>query len=153
LFVWLALNGGPAIFALAGFALLVALPLMLLEVTGTARSLRIGHDNTPAGVLRRARHQAATARHLLWGTRAAALVLGASATGLLALYAAGRTRAEEALIVAPVWALGAIAGWAWQAHRARRLTAEMARCDAMLAELGEADDIQNPESAPTQSSS
>lgn len=139
-FVWLSLKGAPAIFALAGTVLMVALPLMLLELAGTARSLRIGHDDTPAGVLCRARDQAATARHLLWASRTAALLLAASASGLLALYAAGHVRAEEAVIFAPIWALFALGGWVWQARRSRRLAREIARCDALLAELGEADD-------------
>jgi len=139
-FVWLALTGAPALFALAGIVLLVSLPLMLLELAGTARSLRIGYDDTPVGMLRRARHQAAASRHLLWGSRASALLLGATAAGLLALFAAGSASAEEALIFAPTWALFAIAGWAWQSHRARRLAAEIAGCDALLAELGEAED-------------
>jgi hypothetical protein len=137
LFVWLALTGASALFALAGIVLLVSLPLMLLELAGTARSLRIGHDDTPAGVLRRARHQAAASRHLLWGSRASALLLGVTAAGLLALYAAGRASAGEALLFVPIWALFAIAGWVWQSHRGRRLAAEVARCDTLLAELGE----------------
>ena len=82
-FVWLALKGAPPIFALAGIVLLIALPLMLLELAGMARSLRIGHDDLPAGILRRARDQATKARHLLWLSRAGALLLGASAVGLL----------------------------------------------------------------------
>ena len=137
-FIWLALNGGPATFALGGFVLLIALPLMLLEVAGTARLLRVGHDDTPAGVLRRASDQAAIARHLLWGTRVAAVLLGASAAGLLALYATGRASVRQALILAPIWALVALAGWAWQAHRARRLAAEIDQCEVLLTELGEA---------------
>ena len=138
-FVWRALNGAPALFALAGAVLLVALPLMLLEIAGTARSLRIGHDDTPVGVLRRARDQAATARHLLWCARIASVLLGASAVGLVALYAAGRARAEDALLFAPLWTAFALGGWARQAVRSRRLAAEVARCDALLAELGAED--------------
>lgn len=139
-FFWLALTGGAAIFALASIALLVALPLMLLELAGTARSLRIGHDGTPSGVLRRARDQATTARHLLWGSRVAALLLAVSAAGLLALHVAGRAHAEEALVFMLAWAFLALGLWVWQARRGRRLTAEIARCNALLAELGEADD-------------
>lgn len=139
-FVWLALDGAPAIFALAGIILLVALPLMLLEVAGTARALRLSHDDTPAGVLRRARDQAAMARHLLWGARIAALLLGASAVGLVVLYTMGRARIDEALFFVPLWALIALGGWAWQVRRGRRLAAEVARCDALLAELGEAEE-------------
>lgn len=139
-FVWLALGGAPAIFALAGFVLVISLPLMLMDLAGTARLLRLGHDDTPAGVLRRARDQAAIAQHLLWGHRAGALLLGACALGLLALYATGRARAEEALVFVPLWGLLALGGWAWQARRARRLAAEVGRCDSLLAELSEADD-------------
>lgn len=139
-FVRLALGGAPAIFALAGIVLLVSLPLMLIDLAGTARSLRLGDDDTPAGVLRRARNQAAMARHLLWGHRAAALLLGACALGLLGLYATGRARAEEAIVMVPLWALLASGGWLWQLHRARHLASEIARCDRLLAELGEADD-------------
>ena len=138
-FIRLALTGAPPLFALAGIVLLVSLPLMLLEVAGTARSLRIGHDDTPAGVLRRARHQAAAARHLLWASRVSALLLGASAAALLLLHAAGRARAEDAWLFAPLWALVAIGGWVWQSRRARRLAADIARCDSLLAELGEAE--------------
>ena len=137
-FIRLALSGGPPTFALGGFVLLIAVPLMLLEVAGTARLLRVGHDDTPAGVLRRARDQAAIARHLLWGTRVAAVLLAASAAGLLLLFATGRASMKEALILAPFWALTALVGWAWQAHRAPRLAAEIDQCELLLAELGEA---------------
>lgn len=137
-FIRLALSGGPATFALGAIVLVIALPLMLLEVAGTARLLRVGHDDAPAGVLRRARDQATLARHLLWGTRAAALLLGASAAGLLGLYAAGRAGERQVLIITPIWLLLALALWGWQVYRGRRLAAEIERCEVLLAELGEA---------------
>ena len=139
-FVCLAVEGAPAIFALAGLILLGSLPLMLLEIAGTARALKIGHDDTPTGVLRRARDQAAMIRHLLWGARTASLLLGATAVGLLMLYATGRASAAEALFFVPTWGLSALGGWAWQVRRGHRLAAEIARCEALLAELGEAEE-------------
>ncbi|MDQ8757973.1 hypothetical protein RCO27_17240 [Sphingosinicella sp. LHD-64] len=139
-FVWLAFRGAPTVFALAGIVLLVSLPLMLLELAGTARALRVGHDDTPAGVLRRARDQAVAARQLLWAGRVAALLMAASAAGLAALFVAGRARTEDTLAFVPLWTLVALGGWVWQARRARRLAAEIARCDALLAELREAGD-------------
>ena len=140
-FVWLALNGAPAIFVLAGIIMLVALPFMALEIIGTARSLRITHSDTPSGLLRRARDQAAAARYLLWGPRISALLLGSSAAGLLLLYLFGQARAEDILLFVPLWGLFALGGWVWQRYRQRALSAEMARCDALLAEFSEADGL------------
>jgi len=138
-FIWRALNGAPAVFTLAGIVLLIALPLMLAELAGTARSLQFGHDDTPAGVLRRARDQASAARHLLWATRLATLLLAATAAVLLALNIIGRARVEDAQIFAPIWALFALGMWVWQTRSARRLATEIAHFDVLLAEPAEAE--------------
>lgn len=138
-FIWLALRGAPSIFGLAGIILLIALPLMLLELAGTRRVLDLGRDDTPVGILHRMRNQATMARQLLWCNRLAALLLTLSAVALLGLYGAGRARMEETLIFAPIWLLFALAGWAWQMRQARRLDDEIARCDAFLAEFDQAD--------------
>lgn len=140
-FVWLALNSAPAIFVLAGIIILVALPFMALEIVGTARSLRITHSDTPSGLLRRARDQAAAAKYLLWGPRVSALLLGISAAGLLLLYLFGRARAVDVLFFVPLWSLFAWGGWVWQRYRERTLGSEISRCDALLAEFSEADGL------------
>jgi len=138
-FVWLALHGAPAIFVLAGIVMLVALPLMALEIVGTARALKVGQSDTPSLVLLRVREQAAAARQLLWGAKVSALLLAASALALLALYWLEKARAEEAMLFVPLWGFFALGGWIWQAHRSRVLGAEIAHCNALLDEDREAD--------------
>lgn len=136
-FVRLALSGDPAVFALAGAVLLGALPLMVMEIAGTARLTRAGANETPAEALQSARAQAAAALKLLWASRVAALLLAACATGLVVLYAAGQASARDAASFAPIWAFVALIGWYWQSLRARRLRAEIAHCDLMVEELND----------------
>lgn len=138
-FARLALSGEAPAFALAGFVLLAASPLMLMELIGTMRLARIGASDAPEGALRAARAQAVAALHLLWGARAGALLLTASALGLTVLHAAGKATAGEAATIAPVWLVAALIAWLWQARRASRLKAEIAHCDLMLDELREAE--------------
>jgi hypothetical protein len=138
-FVWLALHGAPAIFVLAGIVMLVALPLMILEIVGTARALKVGQSDTPSLVLMRVREQAAAARQLLWGAKASAVLLAASALTLLLLYWLGKARDEEAILFVPLWGFFALGLWLWQAHRSRLLSAEIAHCDVLLDEDREAD--------------
>jgi hypothetical protein len=138
-YVWRTLSGGPIVYGLSAILLFIACPLILLEYAGARRRLAIDHGDTPQGVLRRARQEAALQRRLLWSCRAAALLLGAGVLGMAGLAAAGLVPRGQALSTIPVWAVTAFGIWLWQARKGERLAAEAGRCDALLAELGEAD--------------
>lgn len=138
-FAWRAAVEGDAVYAVGALAMFVALPLMLIDYAAARRLTRIGHEDTPAGLIVHARDQAEGTRRLLRGCRVAATILLLSAGAVLLLAAAGRAAPAVALAIASVWSVTALGLWLWQAHRGRRLAAEAALCDALLAEYGEAE--------------
>ena len=97
---------------------------------------------TPAGVLRRARDQATTARHLLWAQSGREpCCWGPARPPCSFSMQCGRARPEDSADHRT--GLGCCSRWAagpGRRTRSRRLAEEAARCDAMLAELGEAEE-------------
>ncbi|MEX0341883.1 MAG: hypothetical protein AB3N06_04795 [Erythrobacter sp.] len=136
-FIGLALAGEALAFGLAGFILLAALPLMVMELIETRRLTRAGSNIPPEGALHAARDQSMASLRLLWAPRVGAIFLAACALGLVLLHVGGKASAGDAATIAPVWLITALATWLWQSRRGQRLKAEIERCDRMLDELGE----------------
>lgn len=144
-FGYRAARSGDALLILAAAALLVTVPLLIVEAIAKRRSLSLRYDGAPAGVLLQARHQAVTARRLLRGFRWSALILIACVAGAWVLAAAGFTDRGEALFLTGAWGGTASAVWLWQLWRGRRLAAEIACSDRLLAELAEAEGEDRPQ--------
>lgn len=138
-YLWVAFGGGRASQMVAGIVMLVALPLMLLELRSTAGALRIVPGDTPIDIARRARDQATAAHRLLWGCRVASALLAAGAAALVMLYAFGRASAGEAFGFGALWLGAAILGWLWQRRRAVTLSGRIRRSEQLLDELQQAD--------------
>lgn len=138
-FGYRAAASGDAVTMLGAAGLLVAVPLLIAEAIDKRRSLSLRYDSTPTGVLLDARHRAATARRFLRGFRWSAAILLACAATSWVLVAAGSADRGEAWFLTWVWGGTAIGVWLWQLWRDRRLAAEIACSDRLLAELGEAD--------------
>lgn len=134
-FVFLGMTEGVLALGFAGAILLAAFPLMVLEVRATRRLTQIGVANSPEGALRAARDQAVASLRLLWAPRAVAIVMGVSTAGLAALHFLSSASLTEAGFAVPVWLVTAVIVWIWQARRARRLRAEISRCEQLLREM------------------
>lgn len=135
---------GDAVIMLGAAGLLFAVPLLIVEAIDKSRSLSLRYDSTPRGVLLEARHRAATARRFLVGFRLSAAILLACAAASWVLAAAGYADRGEALFLTGVWAGTALGVWLWQMWRDRRLAAEIACGDRLLAELAGAEGDDPP---------
>ncbi len=135
---------GDAVSMLGAAGLLIAVPLLIVEAIDKRQSLSLRYDSTPKGVLLEARHRAVTARRLLVGFRWSAVILLACAAAAWVLAAGGYADRGKALFLTGVWAGTAFGVWLWQLWRSRRLAAQIACSDRMLAELAEAEDEDRP---------
>ena len=127
-----ALEGAPAVFALAAIAFATALPPLAVEFVQAWRDSRIEPEHGPEGLLDLARLRIAAAHRALWGFRAAAVILAGTVAGLLLLFAAGRASARETWQLGLCWSVTALACWLWQARRGRRLVTEAEECERLL---------------------
>ena len=138
-FGYRAAVSGDAVTMLGAAGLLVAVPLLIVEAIDKRRSLSLLHDSTPRGVLLEARHRAVTARRFLAGFRWSAVILLACVAAAWVLVAGGYADRGQALFLTGVWVSTAFGVWLWQLWRSRRLAAEIACSDRLLAELAEAE--------------
>jgi hypothetical protein len=143
-FGYRAATTGDAVIMLGAAGLLVAVPLLIVEAIDKSRSLALRYDSTPKGVLLEARHWAVTARRFLAGFRWSAVILLACAAGAWTLVGAGHADRGEAVFLTGVWGGTALGVWLWQMWRDRRLAAEIACGDRLLAELAGAEGDDPP---------
>ena len=138
-FVWRAFTERDALTAVGAVALLVSVPVLLLEYIEGRRSNRTRYDETPQGVLEQARRQLEFSKGLQRGCRLSSLILGSAAVAALLLGLFGASEAPRAFTTAATWGGTAAALWLWGAWRRRRLDREAARCEQLLAEIGSED--------------
>jgi hypothetical protein len=137
---WRAATTGEAIFWVSAAALLVAAPLLLIELAEARRASRIRFDDTPRGVLEQAGQQVLYACKALRGYRWSASILAAAAVIVAVLRLAGWSSDPAAYAIALTWIVVAGLAWAVQVWRAGRLAREAERCERLLAELDGTED-------------
>ena len=137
---WQAVTSGEAVLAVGAAALLIAAPLLLVELTEIRRASRIRYDDTPRGVLEQAAEQIHYARKALRGYRWSASILAAAAVIVVAIRLAGWSSDPAAFPIAATWIAVAALTWAAQVWRAGRLAREAQRCEQLLVQLDEAED-------------
>jgi hypothetical protein len=137
---WGAVTNGEAILAVGAAALLIAAPLLLIELAEARRASRIRYDDTPRGVLQQAYEQVRYARTALRGYRWSASILAVAAVLVLAIRLAGWSSDPAAFAIALTWIAVAALTWAVGVWRAGRLGREAQHCEQMLAELDAAEE-------------
>lgn len=137
---WNAAVSGEAILAIGAAALLIAAPLLLVELVELRRARRIRYGDTPRGVLEQADQQVRHARKALRGYRWSASILAVAAAMVVVTRLAGWSSDPAAFPIALTWLGVAASTWAFQVWRAGRLAREAQRCERLIAELAVAED-------------
>ncbi len=138
-FGYLAIRYADALYGVAGFAFLFAVPPTLFELLDFGRARRLRYDDSPAGVLRQARDQAIFARRQLRSARIAALLLTHAGFAAWALVLAGLAHRETVVPITLGWAAAAMLTWLWQHWRDGRLVTEIAGYDRLQGDLDDGD--------------